>query len=264
MASIPKQIWLWWEQGWEKAPFICSYTIKSFEKLNPEFQINLVCKKNLSNYLEDYEWVFECEGPAFRADIIRLLLLKKYGGVYSDAVTFCCVNLNDFLQEISFDRFWAFDIKSFNELRNDKRTVASWFYISTENNYLINTFTNVFIEKAKQNPKIHHYFLHHHTLTELIESDREFEKWYENLTKISAFQNRIQTKYLDAMIDKIQIKEPEWFHPRNIKASIDNDQFKIIKLRHRNIASQNQLLKANTVFHHLCFSFMNTTDSNLS
>lgn len=251
MTQLPKHIWLWWEQGWEQAPFICSITKKTFQKLNPEFNINLVSKINLGDYLENYEWIFQCEGPAFRADIIRLLLLQKYGGVYADAATFCCVKLIDFIKEISFDQFWAFDIKTFNKLPNDRRTVASWFYMATENNYIVNTFTNVFVDKAKRNPKRHHYFLHHHTLTELIENDSQFKIWYEKLTKISAFQNRIQTKYLDCMIDTLQIEHPDFFHPTNIKSCIDRQQFKIIKLRHKQIASKNKLMESNTVFYHL-------------
>lgn len=35
MTQLPKHIWLWWEQGWEQAPFICSITKKTFQKLNP-------------------------------------------------------------------------------------------------------------------------------------------------------------------------------------------------------------------------------------
>ena len=72
---IPKIIWLWWEQGWNQAPFICSYTVKSLKKMNPEFKINLVDRNNINDFIDTkYNWLFNCEGPAFRADIIRLLL----------------------------------------------------------------------------------------------------------------------------------------------------------------------------------------------
>ena len=213
---IPKIIWLWWEQGWNNAPFICSYTVKSFTLLNPEFKINLVSRDNINDFIDtEYNWLFNCKGAAFRADIIRLLLLQKYGGVYADAATFCCINILTFINEINFDKFWGFDIKSFNK-QNDKRTLGSWFYISLPNTYIINTFTNAFLKNAKENPIKHQYYLHHHTLTDLIENDTKFKEWYNKLTKISMFQNRIHAKFLSYPSTTV-LQEKKWFHPNGSK-----------------------------------------------
>lgn len=246
--EIPKHIWLWWEQGWEHAPFICNYTRKSFEQLNPEFKINLVSKANIGDYIDNYEWIFECQGAAFRADIIRLLLLRKYGGVYSDAATFCCVNILKFMKEIKFKRFWGFDIKSYIQ-RPDGRTLASWFYISTPNNYIINTFTKEFVENAKKQPIRHKYYLHHFTLTDLIKKDELFQKWYDDLIKVSMFQNRIHVRYLTYPVQTILKKEKDWFHPKNIQECLENKSFKIIKLRHRKLPDEDKLTQEGTIFH---------------
>ena len=244
---IPKIIWLWWEQGWVNAPFICSYTVESFTKMNPEFKINLVSRDNINDFIDaEYNWLFNCQGPAFRADIIRLLLLQKYGGVYSDAATFCCINILTFINEINFNQFWGFDIKSFNK-KNDKRTLGSWFYISMPNTYIINNFTDAFLKNAKKNPKHHPYFLHHNTLTDLIENDTRFKDWYNKLTKINTFQNRIDAKFLSYPSTTV-LKEPEWFHPNDIVFLVENKKFKILKLRHKQIGSKEQLLKDGTFF----------------
>ena len=147
---VPKLIWLWWEQGWSKAPYICSYTVESFTKMNPDYKIHLLDRDNINNFIDtEYNWLFNCQGAAFRADIIRLLLLQKYGGVYADAATFCCTNISSFIDEIEFNQFWGFDIKSFNK-KEDKRSLASWFYISIPNTYIINKFTDTFLENAKK------------------------------------------------------------------------------------------------------------------
>ena len=253
---IPKIIWLWWEQGWNNAPFICSYTVKSFTQLNPEFKINLVSRDNINDFIDaEYNWLFNCEGAAFRADIIRLLLLQKYGGIYSDAATFCCINILTFINEINFDEFWGFDIKSFNQ-KNDKRTLSSWFYISLPNTYIINTFTNAFLKSAKENPIKHHYFLHHHILTDLIENDTKFKEWYNKLTKISSFQNRIHSKFL-AYPSTTVLKEEKWFHPIDIVSLIRNKRFKILKLRHKSIESKKNLLKNETLFRLITDTYLN-------
>ena len=46
--------------------------------MNPQFKINLVERDNINDFIDTkYNWLFNCEGAAFRADIIRLLLLQK-------------------------------------------------------------------------------------------------------------------------------------------------------------------------------------------
>lgn len=121
------------------------------------------------------------------------------------------------------------DIKAFNT-KQDERTLGSWFYISEPNTYIINTFTNTFLEKAKQSPIKHIYFLHHKTLSDLITNDTQFKHWYNNLKKINIFMNRISAKYLACESTTIL------------------NEFKIIKLRHKGIATKDELLKENTIF----------------
>lgn len=240
---LPKNVWIWWEQGWDKAPYITQYTVKSFQMLNPDYRIHQVSKDNINLYLKDVDWIFECEGAAFRADIVRLLLLQKHGGVYTDAATFCCVNIDAFVKEINFNDFWGFDLKSFNP-KSDSRTLCSWFYISMPDTYIINTFTNKFITSAKKNPIKHVYYEHHRILSSLIKTNPYFTNWYNNLTKISGFQNRIS---MDSIITQKNNK-PKWFHPNNIMQKIENDEFKIIKLRHKACPPKNKLLEKNTIF----------------
>lgn len=207
----------------------------------------MIDRNNIYEYLDkNYEWLFKCEGPAFRADIVRLLLLQKYGGVYADAATFCCINIIEFSQQINFDRFWGFDIKSFNNKR-DERTLSSWFYICQPDTYIINKFTDMFIEAAKKNPRNHPYFLHHSILTELVRNDNQFGNWYSGLTKISGFNNRIDAGLLSKPITK-KLNFPEWFHTNDIMFCMLNNKFKIIKLRHRNTGTKEELLKDGTTF----------------
>lgn len=252
---VPKLIWLWWEQGWSKAPYICSYTVESFTKMNPDYKIHLLDRDNINNFIDtEYNWLFNCQGAAFRADIIRLLLLQKYGGVYADAATFCCTNISSFIDEIEFNQFWGFDIKSFNK-KEDKRSLASWFYISIPNTYIINKFTDTFLENAKKNPINHEYYLHHYTLTDLINNDVEFKSWYHKLIKISAFQNRIHATFLSSPCTTV-IKMEEWFHPIEIKSLIKCNAFKILKLTHKNIGNKTELLTNGSYFSLLIHSYL--------
>ena len=74
-----KNVWLWWEQGWNQAPEICKMTVKSFEKSSPDWKIHCLSKDNLWEYIsKDYKWIMSCQGPAFRGDLVRAILLKEY------------------------------------------------------------------------------------------------------------------------------------------------------------------------------------------
>ena len=255
ISHVPKLIWLWWEQGWDNTPFICKYTVKSFTHLNPDYKINLVCRNNFNKHIgAEYNWLFKCEGAAFRADIVRMLLLQKFGGIYADAATFCCINLTKFIEDINFNQFWGFAIKSFNK-KTDVRTLGSWFYISEPNSYIVNTFTSMFLEAAKKNPVRHIYYLHHKVLTDLIKNDTIFTYWYSDLNKINIFKNRISVKYLSYSSSLI-IQEPEWFHPNDIQQMIDKNEFKIIKLRHKGIGNENALMQNGTIFRLLVDTYL--------
>ena len=217
-------------------------------------------KYNIFDYIEnDYEWIYKCEGPAFRTDIIRLLLLQKYGGVYLDAACLCCINIDKFIEKINFDRFFAFDIKNYIE-KYDGRTLASWFYISTPNNDIINAFTTNFIQAAKYNPVYHPYLLHHYTISDVINKQTNIQKWYHSLYKISAFQNRIDAKILHLNI-KTKLHYPEWSHPLHVEDKIKTNSFYIIKLRHKNIKAEHELLKYDTIFFHL-YNYSKLTSSS--
>jgi mannosyltransferase OCH1-like enzyme len=240
MEQSSKIVWLWWEQGWDNAPKICLHTCKSFEKMNPTWRIQLVSKNNLFNFIdEEYSWIYQCSGAAFRADIVRLLLLQKYGGAYSDAAALCLCSLDDLINDINFDKFWGFDIKSFNK-KPDVRTLCSWFYLSTKNNYIINKFTDTFIDSAKRQKTSHIYFLHHEVLTKLIESDPIFTNWYNKLEKRSGFQNRIPANWLHLNPKNIKVNDSEkWNLPYDLEDKIKNNFFTVIKLRHRGVNYNN-------------------------
>ena len=259
--NIPRYIWLWWEQGWENAPEITKFTILSFKKYNPEWKIKLISKKNLFNFIEfKYKWLFNCEGAATRSDIVRILLLQKYGGVYSDAATFCCVNLDKFINKHNITDFWA---HALNHFYKTDRYFSNWFMISTPNNYIINTFCEKYLKYIKKHPIKHPYLCFHYNFNELIDSNQKFKEFYKNVSKINGFENRIDTRILHLEMDDNIINDwlishsfSQSVHPYHIKKKIDNNNFSIIKLRHRNI-NKNYLKNKNSVMNYIIKTYIN-------
>ena len=127
--NIPKRIWIYWAQGWEDAPPIVQVCRDSWIKCNKDWEVVLLTEKNLSDYialdvLEDRQIPY-----VWRADVIRLYLLEKYGGVWADATTFCTMPLDGWLPGVTRTGFFAFD--------KPKTTLASWFLVAEEHNSLM-------------------------------------------------------------------------------------------------------------------------------
>ena len=258
-VHIPKIIWIWWEQGWEKSPKITQYTIKSFYKLNPNYKINLVSKTNLNKYLDKkYNWLFKCEGTATRSDIVRMLLLNIYGGIYTDAATFCCINLDKFIKKNNITNLWMFSLGHLKPFPSSspKRLISSWFIISSKQNYFIKTWCDKYLENIKKNPINHPYFLLHFTFDKLVETNKHFNIFYKNMIKISGYENRISSDLLhldiNTNINEILKKKnlDKAFHPYNILKKINNNKFIILKLRHKNL-NKNTFKNKNSIMNYL-------------
>ncbi len=64
------------------------------------------------------------------ADVIRINLLAKYGGVWIDATCYCCVPLDDWLEAATASGFFAFSKP------NKNRHIDNWFMASHKGCYL--------------------------------------------------------------------------------------------------------------------------------
>jgi hypothetical protein len=89
---LPKTIWLLWLQGWDNAPWVPKQVAKSWEKLNPGWEIKLIDRETCP--VEIYG-----DTPQAQSDVIRLELLSKYGGVWADSTMLCMQPLDDWVHE---------------------------------------------------------------------------------------------------------------------------------------------------------------------
>jgi hypothetical protein len=69
--------------------------------------------------------------PASLSDVIRVDLLRRYGGIWADATTYCLRPLNDWIYPAIATGFFAFDRPT------DDRMVSSWFLAAQRNSYIV-------------------------------------------------------------------------------------------------------------------------------
>ena len=124
---------MWW-QGFDNAPDLVKQCGASWKKHNPTWQINFLDKENLSKYLELHNIVdMDRRDISIQhlSDLIRINLLKRYGGVWADATCFCSVPLDSWLSDYSKSGFFAF-----SDAGKD-RLLSNWFLVSARNGYLM-------------------------------------------------------------------------------------------------------------------------------
>lgn len=81
-------IWQYWAQGYDNVPPIVRECLDSVEKFAGDYTLVRLTDENLSEYLDLPEYVQQKRALYSRAhfaDLLRLMLLQVYGGVWLDA-----------------------------------------------------------------------------------------------------------------------------------------------------------------------------------
>lgn len=131
-----KRIFILWLQGFDSAPCIVKKCIESWKLYNPSWKITLLHDKNLHKYI-DISVFDKGKFPLHKiVDVIRVMILKKYGGLWCNATLFCNKCLDDWLYEyIEQDFFMCRRI-------NEHHFISPIFMYSTKDNEIINTLYN--------------------------------------------------------------------------------------------------------------------------
>ena len=121
--KIPKKLFMYWHQGWDNAPDCVKRCAATWQRHNPAWDINLLDAATIGEKvkLPAALKALDLPLPAL-SDVIRIYLLKKYGGVWADATLWCTRPLDDWIESVC-DRsgFFAYDKPGAD------RPVSSWF-----------------------------------------------------------------------------------------------------------------------------------------
>jgi len=142
-SYIPKIIWSYWDNP--EVPEFVAKCRKNWKKFAPNYEIRYLNKNNINDYITNMPENWE-NLPAYRqADVLRLKLLEKYGGIWMDASILLLENP---------DKFVGGDLTLFTTpgTNNDNPVYENWFIASTKNNELIKKWI-VEVEKAIKDPK---------------------------------------------------------------------------------------------------------------
>ena len=81
---IPKILWSYWHD--DTQPEIVQKCVESWRKYNPDWEINVLSDATVEYYLPDFNHaLFNGSLKQYKSDLIRLMIVERYGGVWSDA-----------------------------------------------------------------------------------------------------------------------------------------------------------------------------------
>lgn len=149
-SGVPHIIWTCWLQGMEKAPPLVRACISSQKKVFSDYEHRVLTLDNYRQWIEIPEYVKRkyAKGripSASFSDLLRLAVLKKYGGVWMDATVLCTGFGNDTLKNQ-----WHNVMNSHFTLcryyqRGAKAPIglSTWLIAATQDNIIINTVNDM-------------------------------------------------------------------------------------------------------------------------
>jgi len=122
-----------WFQGLDKAPYVVRKCHESWVTRNPGWQVATLDDAGLPGLLSaDYHaGNFAGLSMQHRADLVRLDLLNRHGGVWVDATCYCLRPLDEWLWPHLGSGFFAFSDPA------PDRMLSNWFLAAQANNVLV-------------------------------------------------------------------------------------------------------------------------------
>lgn len=187
-----KIVWMCWFQGEDDTniPVLNKKCIERWKHFNTDWRVNILNANTIEQYLPEYFEILKNspERPkAAKSDLIRILLLSKYGGVWVDASVYPMVPLSDFYTKIvNHTKFFAYRFIPRGSYDNRKKCeTVSWFLCAAEPKlYLIEKWKEAFVTKFKT---MRHwpYFTFHETLTGLYDTDATIKALLDDMVQIN-------------------------------------------------------------------------------
>lgn len=171
-----KTIFICWFQGFESAPKVVKHCLMSWKINNPTWNVIELTDKNIKNYVDIEKDIPNIHKKNISlphlADIIRVHLLVKYGGLWCDATTLCTVPLDKWLNEYIETGFFTFRSKK----SKNSKILGNWFMYCEKNNYIMSEWKKKIDKFWNNNNVSKQYFIHQKIFKTIYNSNKSFKK----------------------------------------------------------------------------------------
>ena len=189
-SGIPVQsnkVWICWLQGEENAPDLVKACINSVRRSLPHKEVIVLSEQTIPQYVQfpDHiteKWKNKKIRAAHYADLLRLELLCKYGGMWIDATVLC--TSSDIPKAISDSPLFVYQIMDLSR-RDDNAIIASnWFISAWSNQPILMLTRDLLYEYWKHIDRVDNYYVFHMFFA--MAARRYREDW----NKVPVFNNQ--------------------------------------------------------------------------
>ena len=158
-APLPRIIWMYWDSGEAGMPFVVRRCVDSWRRHNPGWELRVLDAQTMSDHVDMSDFPKIKLAQRFYANLLRLRLLGRHGGVWADATVYCHRPLDDWLDLHMMSGFFA--------LKNPSRDriLSSWFLVSQPGHVLPGMWERrytAYLKTLRRQP--HKYFMFFYTL----------------------------------------------------------------------------------------------------
>lgn len=138
-TETTKVIWSYWDS--EEVPKSVEFALNTWKLFQPNFIICLLSKNTVSEFIKD-DFLYSAKSKQEEADILRILLLEKYGGYWLDSTIFLCKPIEDLWEPKNYDIGGYWIPKFTSDL--DHKVFENWFIVAPRNSELIKKWKEEF------------------------------------------------------------------------------------------------------------------------
>ncbi|MEY3367973.1 MAG: hypothetical protein RI973_1128 [Bacteroidota bacterium] len=178
-----KTMYILWFQGFENAPQVPRGCLATWKYHNPDWEIVVLDETNIKDYVDVDAYVDLSKLNISRtclSEIIRTILLKKYGGLWVDSTVFCNVPLSNWLEQYIETGFFAF------EKPGPDRLLSSWFLYAEKDSYIMDVMYEEVRKFWMRNTTNKDYFWFHYLFGDIYAEDPKFKSLWDATPKIAA------------------------------------------------------------------------------
>lgn len=175
-----KIIWQLWFQGENEAPEAIKVCFESVKKhMGKEYKVIILNEDNIKNYVDLPSFVYEraldkdfsSKPITIFSDLLRVVLLSTYGGVWMDASLYLSAPLDEKILNCEFFAYlrsqtppkdykkWvSFDCNYFNWEEDFRVRMLSGMMVARANNPIVSSLRDLMMEYFKKESRNIHYF----------------------------------------------------------------------------------------------------------
>jgi len=183
-SSLPKTVWMFWH-NWAEAPEVAHKSIESWRINNPGWNVRPLSWRDVDGFVnpETIAQIKSLDVPIqHKSDLIRLELLRRHGGVWADATSFCAWPLDEWLPGYLSEGFFAF---SRDAKATPGRPIANWFMAGVPGSWLLGEVCDAAWAYWDQRQSTDNYFWFHEVFAETLSRDARFRTVWEQVPKLS-------------------------------------------------------------------------------